>query len=84
MRIVDARFADNFCSIIFNVFIEFCSDFIEDDEGDAKNPMEAAAAMKDAIATGNVADLGTASAKKLVGGLGGFVGKGLGKGLSFF
>jgi len=60
------------------------ADFMEDDEGDAKNPMEAAAAMKDAIATGNVADLGTAGAKKLVGGLGGFVGKGIGKGLSFF
>ena len=57
---------------------------MEDDEGDAKNPMEAAAAMKDAIATGNVADLGKAGATKLVGGvtkgLGGFVGKGL----SFF
>jgi hypothetical protein len=41
--------------------------------------------MKDAIATGNVADLGKAGASKLVGGvtkgLGGFAGKALG---SFF
>ena len=80
----DTRFADYIYTTTDNAFIGFCSDFMEDDEGDAKNPMEAAAAMKDAIATGNVADLGTAGAKKLVGGLGGFVGKGIGKGLSFF
>ncbi len=59
------------------------SDFNDDDDGDGgKNPADA---MKDALATGNVADLGKAGATKLVGGvtkgLGGFAGKALG---SFF
>ena len=67
------------------------SDFIEEEEEDGQippNPMAAAGAVKDALATGGVdkvADMGKQSAAKLGGmvtkGIGGFAGKALG---SFF